>query len=62
MKNIDLESYLSDLKQLCAIDSGQHHGSGAEAVADFFETRYQALGLQTQRRHYQDNTVAPFFW
>ena len=60
MKNFDLESYLSDLKQLCAIDSGHHHGPGAEAVADFFEARYRALGLQTERRHYQNNTVAPF--
>ena len=60
MKNFDLESYLSDLKLLCAIDSGHHNGPGAEAVADFFETRYQALGLKTQRLHYQDNAVAPF--
>ena len=60
MKSFDLESYLSDLKQLCAIDSGHHHGPGAEAVADFFEARYRALGLQTERRHYQNNTVAPF--
>ena len=60
MKNFDLESYLSDLKQLCAMDSGHHHGPGAEAVADFFETRYRALGLRTERRHYQNNTVAPF--
>ena len=60
MKDFSLESYLSDLKELCAIDSGHHYGPGAEAVADFFETRYQALGLHTERRHYQDNTVAPF--
>lgn len=60
MKDFSLESYLSDLKALCAIDSGHHYGPGAEAVADFFETRYQALGLHTERRHYQDNTVAPF--
>ena len=60
MKDFSLESYLSDLKELCAIDSGHHYGPGAEAVADFFETRYKALGLHTERRHYQDNTVAPF--
>ena len=60
MKTFDLERYLSDLKQLCAIDSGHHYGPGAEAVADFFENRYRALGLHTERRHYQDNTVAPF--
>lgn len=60
MKDFSLESYLSDLKALCAIDSGHHYGPGAETVADFFETRYQALGLHTERRHYQDNAVAPF--
>lgn len=60
MKNFDLQEYLRDLAQLCAIDSGHHHGPGAEAVADFFETRYRALGLKTERRHYRDNTVAPF--
>ena len=60
MKNFDLESYLSDLKQLCAIDSGHLNGPGAEAVADFFETRYQALGLMTQRLHYKENANAPF--
>ena len=60
MNKFSLESYLSDLKELCAIDSGHHYGPGAEAVADFFETRYKALGLHTERRHYQDNTVAPF--
>ena len=60
MKILDLESYLSDLKQLCAIDSGHLNGPGAEAVADFFETRYQALGLMTQRLHYKENANAPF--
>lgn len=60
MNEFSLEGYLSDLKELCAIDSGHLHGPGAEAVADFFETRYRALGLYTERRHYQDNTVAPF--
>ena len=60
MKNFDLESYLSDLKQICAIDSGHLNGPGAETVADFFETRYQALGLMTQRLHYKENANAPF--
>ena len=60
MKDFSLKEFLEDLRQLCAIDSGHHYGPGAEAVADFFETRYQTLGLRTERRHYQDNTVAPF--
>ena len=59
MKHFDLQEYLSDLKSLCAVDSGQGNGPGAAAVADFFETRYQALGLKTQRLYYQENTVAP---
>ena len=60
MSYFSLEEFLEDLRQLCAIDSGHHYGPGAEAVADFFETRYKALGLHTERRHYQDNAVAPF--
>ena len=60
MKNFSLESYLSDLKQLCAIDSGHFNRSGSQAVADFFETRYQALGLKTQRLYYKENADAPF--
>jgi len=60
MNDFPLESYLSDLKQLCAIDSGHFNGPGSQAVADFFETRYQALGLRTQRLHCDGNTDAPF--
>ena len=60
MKDFSLEEYLEDLRQLCAIDSGHLHGPGAEAVADFFESRYQALGLKTQRLHYKDNANTPF--
>jgi len=60
MNNFSLEEYLKDLKTLCAIDSGHLYGPGAEAVTDFFETRYQALGLQTQRLYYKDNANTPF--
>lgn len=55
-----MQEYLEDLKQLCAMDSGHHNGPGAEAMADFFQQRYEALGLKTERRHYQENTTAPF--
>ena len=41
MKDFSVEEYLEDLRQLCAIDSGHLNGPGAEAVADFFEVRYQ---------------------
>lgn len=60
MKNFSLEDYLEDLRQLCAVDSGHLYGPGAEAVADFFETRYQALGFKTQRLHYKENANTPF--
>ena len=60
MNHFDLQAYLRDLTRLCAIDSGHHNGPGAEAMADFFEERYRELGFQTERRHYRDNTVAPF--
>ena len=60
MKDFILKEFLEDLRQLCAIDSGHLHGPGAEAVADFFEVRYQALGLKTQRLHYKENADTPF--
>ena len=60
MKDFSLEEYLEDLKALCAIDSGHLNGSGSEAVADFFETRYRALGLRTQRLYGKDGDNAPF--
>lgn len=60
MNDFPLNEFLEDLKQLCAIDSGHLHGPGAEAVADFFEARYQALGLTTQRLHYKENPATPF--
>ena len=60
MKDFSLQEFLEDLKQRCAIDSGHLYGSGSEAVADFFENRYQALGLTTQRLHYKDNANTPF--
>lgn len=60
MKDFSLQEYLEDLKEICAIDSGHYHGPGCEAMADFFEERYRALGLKTERRHYQDNTTSPF--
>ena len=60
MKDFSLEEYLEDLRQLCAIDSGHLNGPGSEAVADFFETRYRALGLRTQRLYGKDGDNAPF--
>ena len=59
MKNFDLQRYLSDLQTLCAIDSGQRYAPGTEAVADFFEERYRALGLKTERLYLEGNTHAP---
>ena len=58
--SFSLNEYLSDLKTLCAIDSGHFNAAGTEAMADFFESRYRALGLNTERRHYENNDFAPF--
>lgn len=60
MNDFSLQEYLEDLKAICAIDSGHYHGAGCEAVADFFQERYRALGLKTERRHYRGNTTSPF--
>lgn len=50
MKDFDLTAFLADLRTLCAIDSGHFNAPGTAAVADFFESRYRALGLKTERR------------
>lgn len=59
MKNFELQEYLQELKTLCAIDSGQRHGPGTEAMADYFEARYRALGLRVEKCYYGGNTHAP---
>ena len=46
MKDFDLSAFLADLRTLCAIDSGHFNAPGTAAVADFFESRYRALGLE----------------
>ena len=60
MKDFDLSAFLADLRTLCAIDSGHFNAPGTAAVADFFESRYRALGLKTERRYYDHNDFAPF--
>ena len=60
MKDFDLSAFLADLRTLCAIDSGHFNAPGTAAVADFFESRYRALGLKTERRYYDNNDFAPF--
>ena len=52
MKKFALQEYLQDLKILCSIDSGRGNSAGNHAMLEFFEARYQALGLKTER-HYQ---------
>ena len=59
MKDFDLSAFLADLRTLCAIDSGHFNAPGTAAVADFFESRYRALGLKTERRYYDNNDFAP---
>ena len=60
MNDFDLSAFLADLRTLCAIDSGHFNAPGTAAVADFFESRYRALGLKTERRYYDNNDFAPF--
>lgn len=59
MRSFELQEYLSDLKTLCTMDSGHGFGPGAEQVSDFFEQRYQALGLHTEKRYAPGGSHAP---
>lgn len=56
---VSLNTFLEELRTLCAIDSGQGNGAGSNAVADFFESRYKALGLSTRRLYYENNPDNP---
>ena len=55
----ELQEYLNDLTALCAIDSGRGNSDGNHAVAAFFESRYQTLGLKTELRHQQGGENSP---
>lgn len=59
MKRFELQEYLQDLKILCSIDSGRGNSAGNHAVLEFFETRYQALGLKTERYHHEGGEDSP---
>lgn len=56
---LDLQEYLQDLSVICAIDSGHGNSEGNHAVAAFFESRYQALGLKTELRHQEGGESSP---
>ncbi len=55
-----IQEYLKDLTYLCSIDSGNRNAEGTKAMAAFFKERYEALGLKTEIRYYNDNDFAPF--
>lgn len=60
MKNFDLSAYLRDLETVVNIDSGQADEAGANAVAQFFKEKYEALGLKVDIRYFKDNKATPF--
>lgn len=49
MLKFDLNEYLKELELLVNIDSGSRVPGGAAKVADYFERKYQALGLEVKR-------------
>jgi len=50
MLKFDLDEYLKELEHLVNIDSGSRVPGGAGRIADYFERRYQELGLHVTRR------------
>jgi len=44
----NLEDYLKDLAEICAMDTGRYNKEGVYQIRDWFETRYQELGFRTQ--------------
>jgi len=44
----DLQDYIKDLTELCAMDTGRGNIEGVRQIKDWFDTRYQDLGFSTQ--------------
>jgi glutamate carboxypeptidase len=56
-----LESYIADLRDLAAIDSGSDDKSGVDVVQDWLQRELQDLGFTVERRRQErwgDDLVA----
>ncbi|MDR0484947.1 MAG: M20/M25/M40 family metallo-hydrolase [Alphaproteobacteria bacterium] len=53
---LDLTSYLEDLKYLTSIDSPTGHVAGINKMIDFFTKKSKALGLQAIRKNYNQES------
>ena len=54
-----IEEYIADLTELCSYDSGKGNRQGVRQVADWFKTRYEALGLTCAEKVYDGHDESP---
>ena len=54
-----LDEYMKDLTEICSFDSGRYNKEGVYQTVDWFKTRYEALGLNTQIIWMDDHDEAP---
>ena len=55
----DLNEYLKDLAEICAMDTGRHNRSGIEELVAWFRARHEALGFRTETRIVPGHEEAP---
>lgn len=55
----NLQSYISDLTEICAIDSGRGNKEGVRQMIEWFKPRFEALGFRTEVRCVEGHDEAP---
>lgn len=55
----NLDEYMKDLTEICSYDSGRYNKEGVYQMVDWFKSRYEALGMNTQVIWMDDHEEAP---
>lgn len=55
----DLNSYLKDLAEICAMDTGKHNADGIAQIVEWFRVRYEDIKLKTQIVSKDDKGICP---
>ncbi len=55
----DLQEYLRDLTEICAMDTGRYNQAGVEEIIAWFKPRYEALGFRTEVKCQDGHSECP---
>lgn len=55
----DLQSYISDLTEICSFDSGRGNKEGVMQMVEWFQPRFEALGFRTELKCVDGHDEAP---